>query len=158
MSYPTIILGAGASNDFIHPTNTTLNNKVRPPLTKNLCNPRYYLIDNIITYFNSNFPKTFTDSLNNIITQINTHINDLNLENQLTSIKEKSKILEQESAKTERMRQLITFEFYLQKLFQEISNKFAPYTNNNYRLLIDHINDYSTETCFINLNYFELRN
>lgn len=52
-----------------------------------------------------------------------------------------------------RQKQLVAFEFYLQKLFQHISDQYGDQSTNNYSQLKNLINDYGGQACIVTFNY-----
>lgn len=143
--YPLIILGAGASFDFIdnprhHPVgfrDTDLD-KYRPPLTNNLFDTtRFY-----------NFLEKYPD-VSNLASSINNQIsgNKRGFEECLTEIKNTKTKLNQE-----RYRQLIALRFYLADLFFNISIRYFK-TVNNYADLLQQVKDLGGKACFVNFNY-----
>ena len=136
MSYPLIILGAGASYDCVQETRSETGNHFRPPLTKDI------------------FHKNFEDIINkhsevkNLASSILSRLKEgENFESILTSIKNKAE------KNQDRLKQLIDFEFYLQELFKTISKEYGNQTGSNYRALIQDIYDNFKKACIVNFNY-----
>lgn len=142
MSYPLIILGAGASCDYVHPDNISPNKKSsvwRPPLTNELFSPRFNGLIN-------EFPE-----LKNLTATVTADIrNGLNFEESLKNIQ--TKILSNKNRASE----LRALQFYLQKLFVLISDQYGHEPSNNYRALINEIKDKFGKVCIVNFNYDNL--
>jgi len=136
MSYPIIILGAGASFDYIADHLQVRENKLKPPLADGLCNPRRY--EEIIKSYREVEP---------LIAGASAVLGRKNLEEYLREVRDKS------ANNMERQKQLVAFEFYLHKLFQWISDGFGRQSANNYAELINQINDAAGEACLVTLNY-----
>lgn len=143
--YPLIIVGAGASFDYMnnlrhHPVgyrDTDLD-KYRPPLTNDLFDTtRFY-----------EFIEKYPD-VSNLASSINNQLsgNRGNFEECLTEIKNiKTKQNE------ERYRQLVALRFYLADLFFNISERYFK-TVNNYADLLQQVKDLTGKACFVNFNY-----
>ncbi len=139
--YPVIIIGAGASTDYINRDYNTKPDGYIPPLSNNLFDPKRFekwmnkrpeisgLVADALTYV----PHKFT------------------IEQYLTKIRAESK--ENESRK----KQLLSMMYYLQDLFFDISENYGNQTSNNLKALINKINDkiYNSNgaACFISFNY-----
>lgn len=136
MSYPVIILGAGASFDYIADHLQVRENKLKPPLADGLCNPRRY--EEIIKSYREVEP---------LIAGASAVLGRKSLEEYLKEVRDKS------ANNMERQKQLVAFEFYLHKLFQWISDGFGGQSANNYTELISQINDTAGEACLVTLNY-----
>jgi hypothetical protein len=141
MAVPVIILGAGASHDYIDPSQDRdiLHNN-QPPLTKELFHARKY-DDLLIKY-----PDVGVLASDLYSRQY------LKFEEYLTDIKEK-----RAAKDAGRQRQLVALEFYLQDLFRSLSEKYGYQPTNNYSALIQRIKDQDElgngKACVINFNY-----
>lgn len=135
MSYPLIILGAGASYDY------SKFAPVRPPITKELVAG---------SYLNGDLLKKYALAsvlLSEIESAVNTH--GQSFEQALYSIKERSGHIPEVQS------QFISLEFYLQELFQQVSAGFQKI--NNYKILQQHINTYfGGRACVVSFNYDSL--
>lgn len=118
-------MGAGASTDFIHHDNQVVSDDLIPPLANDLFNKRF---ESIISQFKEMRPLP-----GNIATALRQGIS---LEAYLQDVKKIA------ATNEDRQRQLIALEFYLQKLFYEISLRFGSQSGNNYDSLVGYINDY----------------
>lgn len=125
MANPLIILGAGASADFIHHDDQVVGDDWIPPLANDLFNKRF---EPIIGQFKEMRP--LPGSIATALRQ------GISLETYLEEVKKIA------ATNEDRQRQLVAFEFYLQKLFYEISTNFGPQSGNNYDSLVGYINDY----------------
>lgn len=136
MSYPLIIIGAGASYDYIKDSDRRKPDDFRPPLTADLFSRRF---EAIIKKHGGvkNLAATILPALR--------YNNDF--ESVLLSIKEK------EGRHSDRASQFMDLQFYLQKLFQEISDHYGDQTGNNYRSLIQEIRDGLRQACIVTFNY-----
>lgn len=137
MSYPLIIFGAGASFDYIHPRQASgVLEGFKPPVTDDL------------------FRRNFNDIMNNFV-----EMGDLpgTVETVVTSGGNLEELLSELVLKTpqnpDRKKELVAFRFYLQKLFQEISENYGNRPPNNYNGLIGIIKDNFKEACIVNFNY-----
>ncbi|MDO8269122.1 MAG: hypothetical protein Q7T54_00435 [Candidatus Levybacteria bacterium] len=141
MSYPLVVLGAGASFDYIDPNHNTGELNWVPPLTDDLLNFKRFK-DTI-----SKFPHVgdlFADAIRKVPSR-------MTLEEYLTEIKNGK-------ASTDRNRQiqLNALGFYLQELFTIISDRYGHQRVNNYNALIGLIKDNGGEACIVNFNYDNL--
>lgn len=126
MSYPLIILGAGASHDYIHPS--LRGGQLMPPTTDHLTDVSY-IDDHIARSY-----KEVDDLISVIAPRVNSKVKSL--EECLRDIKNHE--------------QLVAFRFYLKNFFR----KFPYYPRNNYCLLVDHIKRTSTQkACVVSFNY-----
>lgn len=136
MSYPVIILGAGASFDYIHESSTTKGGRFKPPLTSELFDSRF---EDIIKQFPEAEPLS-----GKIAAGLR---NGQSLETTLKEIK--SKATQNNLAQC----QLIALEFYLQTLFQKISENYSGQSQNNYLTLINEIRMNGDQAALITFNY-----
>ena len=136
MSYPLIILGAGASFDCVPEIRHASKERFRPPLTKNLFDKQF---EDIINKYSE-----VKDLASSILASLR---GGDNFEKILSDIKEKSQ------KNPDRLKQLVDFEMYLQELFKQISNEFGNQTGSNYGALIQEINDGFKRACIVNFNY-----
>ena len=136
MSYPLIILGAGASFDCVPEIRHASKERFRPPLTKNLFDKQF---EDIINKYSE-----VKDLASSILASLR---GGDNFEKILSDIKEKSQ------KNPDRLKQLVDFEMYLQDLFKQISNEFGNQTGSNYGALIQEINDGFKRACIVNFNY-----
>ena len=141
MAYPLIILGAGASYDYIKLSQRTepiaLKNKFRPPVTKNLFHPRF---DRIIKGW-SNI-SDLAASMNADLQNQKKDFESILLNYQVKSVKN-----------GDRKKQLIDLLFYLQNLFKNISHEYGGQPANNYRALIQEVKDGFGKACIVTFNY-----
>jgi len=137
MAYPLIIIGAGASHDYIHDNQEDpLVSEYKPPLADNLFN-RYFN-----DYINE-FPEM--GQLPGSI--INAVKNKQGLEQFLSGIEKR------QSNNPDRRKELIAFRFYLQRLFKVISDKYGGNSLSNFHGLIGEIKDHFAQACIVNFNY-----
>src|SRR3989344_7418877 len=115
MSYPLIILGAGASYDYIHSEDSRANEGMRPPLTNELFAPRFELIIKKFSHLGG-LPGTIQGDIRN----------GLSLEESM------SRISRNVGKNPSRKVELAATEFYLQALFREVSDSFGGQSSNNY--------------------------
>ncbi len=135
MSYPLIILGAGASHDYAKHCD------IPPPITKELVARGYFNGDLLQKY-----PLT-TGLLSEIESAVNTH--GQGFEQALNNIKERSGHIAEIQA------QLVALEFYLQDLFEKISDGFQEI--NHYKSLQQRIiSDCGGKACVVSFNYDSL--
>lgn len=137
---PVIILGAGASYDYIDSSQDNhAGHMGKPPLTADLFNVRY-----------ENFLKKYPD-VGRLASDIYTR-QYLKFEDYLTTIKDT-----RAAKDAGRQRQLVALEYYLQDLFKNLSELYGFQPTNNYAALIQRINDLEVDgnggACFINFNY-----
>lgn len=131
MGYPLIILGAGASYDYVIGGDGL-------PMTNQLVD------SNFINSEISSRYKEVEDLLSDLSGAI--RLNDKGFEERLTEIKNES------GDKKHRKDQFNALKFYLRDLFLSFLKNFANF--NNYKSLIGHINDWSGgKVCIVNLNY-----
>lgn len=139
-SYPLIILGAGASFDFIeinsfHPIgfqDTDLL-KYRPPLVKEIFDTKRFY----------EYLKSYPEA-----SRLAADFNGISdFEGYLTKVQN-----EFAPSNKDRYRQLISLRLYLRDLFWTISDKYFKEVN-NYGKLINMINDRGGNACFVNFNY-----
>lgn len=139
MAYPIIILGAGASHDYIDPERRFDPRSSRPPLTNSLFDPAKFggfLKEYLKAQKLSSEAISFLESGKGT------------LEDYLSFVEKKSK------ENPDRIKQLIEFQFYLQKIFKNISQKYGHEANNNYKHMLQKIEDTKTkDVCFVNFNY-----
>jgi len=128
MSYPLIILGAGASHDYVSPT-IAPEDFLLPPITDDLVDKKYLDIK-----ISAQYPEA-EDLISKIANIVNT----------------KKKSLEESLALINNSIQLEAFKFYLKDFFQKISK--SCYNFNNYKALKDEI---VNKACIINFNYDNL--
>ena len=139
MSKPVVILGAGASHDYIREDlilDPSLR-KFQPPLTDKLF--RTALLVKAV----KNYPE-----LEDLISTTEAAIqHGRGLEEYLSEIKTKNK---------ERQSQIVALQFYLHDLFQSITEKYRQ-PSNNYNSLIREIKDAGNgEACIATFNYDSL--
>ncbi|MBL4644365.1 MAG: hypothetical protein JKX80_00685 [Candidatus Pacebacteria bacterium] len=132
-----IILGAGASFDFISEKDMTADKRFKPPLAMNLLNPRLF------HFIIKDYPEVsaLTSSVQSALAK------GKDLEEFMEELKSKG---------LNRKKQLVALQFYLQKLFQEISDNFGKQPGNNYYELINKIKDTEREACIVTFNYDSL--
>jgi hypothetical protein len=138
---PVIIVGAGASYDYVHTDHLVRSNDWRPPLTNDLFNVRKY--ESVLL----KYPETMelaSDALRKI-----PHM--MSFEEYLTGIRDK-----RASTDANRQRQLVSLSFYLQHLFHDISANYGSQPTNNYRALLGAIKDNGGEACIVSFNYDNL--
>ena len=119
MSYPLIILGAGASHDYVHPDSRP-SSFIPPPITDHLVKPHFFEQDISERY------KEVQDLFSSIAPIINT--GKKNLEESLSQLQNNA------SVNKHAQQQLIALRFYLKEFFQKISARHHPV--NNYKALI----------------------
>ncbi len=136
MPKPVIILGAGASYDYIHRGDSNLPLNHEPPLANNLFDKRF---EGII--------KHFPQVMNLSASVASASRQGKGLEELFTEIQAKS------SQNPERLQQLIACQFYLQKLFRDITSNYGSQSQNNYSELINQIRDNGGQACVVNFNY-----
>lgn len=135
---PIIILGAGASHDYVNTDHRTGNPDWTPPLSDGLFNTKVY--HSIITKY-SEVNDLSSDALTRVPGQ-------MSLENYLTNIKNTIA-----ATNHNRQKQLVSLGFYLQHLFREISANYGSQPGNNYRVLVQRIKDSGGEACIVSFNY-----
>jgi len=144
MSYPLIILGAGASMDYLkaddHIEHRDGNfSKYRSPLMNQIFDDaRFYEIL-------SRHPEidSFVSDAMNAMSRPNA-----NFEDYLTNLRDN---IAPDNEKV--YSQLLSLIFYLADLFSEISEKFY-YRRNNYKNILHKIDNYfNGQACFVNFNY-----
>ncbi len=141
MSKPVIILGAGASFDYVHSPFNRKDNAWKPPLTNELFGR------NVFDEFLDKYPEVKL-----LASDAVTKVPDrMTLEMYLTEIKEKKADKDEN-----RQRQLVALGFYLQQLFQRVSQHYGNQPLNNYRSLIEKIKDNGGEATIVNFNYDKL--
>lgn len=133
MSYPLIILGAGASYDYSE-------HKQRPPMTNDLIKPEYLSAGFLEKYHEA------AGLISEISARIKTSGNDISFEDVLQSIKGASDHTIRGRA------QLLALQFYLQDLFHDISES-SYHPINRYSALINHIDRSGGKACIISFNY-----
>lgn len=135
MLYPLIIFGAGASHDYINPEQRVEKlEKYKPPLVNGL--------------FNKEFRETmklFEEMGDLPATVVGVVTSKGSLEKWLSDLVA--------SQKHDWRKELISFRFYLQDLFQTISHGYGYRQTNNYRSLMGQIRHYFGEACVVNFNY-----
>lgn len=141
MTHPVIILGAGASHDYIDSRDQVKNSQYRPPLTKDLFNTKNF--EAIITEFRE-VGKLTGDILYAVR-------GGQDLESFLLTIREKAL-----AGKSHRQQQLVALMFYLHKLFQKVTDNYGDQSANNYHRLINQIQDNSGDATIITFNYDSL--
>lgn len=141
MSYPLIILGAGASHDCLENSSYEYHDdlvRYQPPLTDDLFNKQKYY-----NYINK-YPEV-SDLASDAATRVN---KNFSLESYLTELQDQTS-----KRNLTRHRQLIALRFYLRELFYTISVKYLREVN-HYKALIQKINDNADgNACFVNFNY-----
>lgn len=138
MRYPVIILGAGASYDYIH-RNDVYSSKLpyQPPLTKDLFSPRIREIAKGIIDENR--------SIINLVGELNSALRaGKDFEEYLLEVRDRN---------LERKKQVISFQYYLHDLFQLISKNYGEQIGNNYEILVGRIKESFDEACFVTFNY-----
>lgn len=141
MSKPIIILGAGASKDYIHSQFNRRSVDWQPPLTNDLFGR------NVFDQFLEKYPQVkhlAADALTKVPGR-------MTLEAYLSDIKEK-----RAATDANRQKQLVALGFYLQQLFQKVSSEYGGQPLNNYNSLIAKINDHGGEALIVNFNYDKL--
>lgn len=139
MSYPLIILGAGASYDSVPDDRITGVKTLRPPVSDSLFDVGF---DDFIR----RFPEVKALAVS-VISDVKAGIS---LEDSLLQIKNRV------PQNPERGIQLVMFEFYLQELFLKISDfggGFGGQTASNYQGLIQEIRDGPKKAIVVNFNY-----
>ncbi len=149
MAYPLIIFGAGASNDY---SSECGKNEKISPLTKNLVDKNFLFGDLLNKY------PSVGDLLSDVVLQVRGSISSF--EEALTQIQERT------AHSIPMRRQFIALEFYLQELFERVSNQnYTPiwitketrrrmHQINNYRIILNRINTYSNgKACVVTFNY-----
>lgn len=138
MGYPLIILGAGASYDYIHPNDAIRGLEgYRPPLTNSLFDTSRF--SGVI----NNFSET-----QGLATTILTRLrHGVSLEEILSGLVDASE------NDVEVKKQLISLEFYLQELFRNISDRYGMQVGNNYHAVLEEIKRNGKEACVVNFNY-----
>lgn len=146
MSYPIIILGAGASYDYIDEEDQSkfiiIDHRLRPPLARELFSPKF-------EWAMKQFPE-----LEALASEIDAAVNPpekKDLETKLDEIRQRA------IGDTRLQKQLISFEFYLKLIFLRISNKYGR-SLNNYRMLVNLAHNFIThnkneEVFFTTFNY-----
>ena len=167
MRHPTIILGAGASHDYISKAEETLGS-TRLPLTKNICNRSYleylekrmddiadskYIINDVLRKEMKNIFVGGLDTIKILASDLNLSKNGNSLEKKVSGIWEKAK-----KKNSERRRDAVALSYYLQFLFYFLSKEFGkPNSGNYYRLVLalyDFLNeDSKAELLVVNFNY-----
>lgn len=144
MAYPLIILGAGASFDYIEQNKYPerfhdLFNKFKPPLSNNIFDAVKFI--------------DFIDRYSPYTTEIGSYINNriaggkITLEQCLTDIRY-NKI----SKNPEISKQIVSLLFYLADLFSAVSREYFV-SHNNYTDLLFRIKANGGKACFVNFNY-----
>ena len=135
-----IILGAGASFDFIdekYVSRAADWSIYRPPLSQDILDP--YRFEKIIREFPGVADLTSS------------------VQSALRGKKDlEAFILELKNKGGHRIPQLIGFQFYLNRLFQNISDIFRGHAGNNYLDLLGRIKDAGGNACIITFNYDSL--
>jgi len=135
MSYPLIIIGAGASHDY-----STFSPK-RPPITKELVDA---------SHLDSTLIKKYP-LVSHLLSEVESDVNIHNkgFEEALFAIKKRSGHI------SEIQSQLVALQFYLQELFETIS--VGCQNINNYKILQQRITTYSGgKACVVSFNYDSL--
>lgn len=138
MAYPLIILGAGASFDYLDTDRNTKDSNWSPPLTNQIFNVRKY--ESILNKYPEAM-ELFSDAYRKVP-------HSMSLEEYLREVKHR-KAAEAEH----RQKQLNALEFYLQDLFFTISNNYGNQALNNYKTLLGLINDNGGKACIVSFNY-----
>lgn len=142
MDKPLIILGAGASFDYIPEEEATRKERFKAPLTNEL--------------FKHDKTETVMDSLpnNELLSDLAGSINS-RLRNQTGDNQQSLETILADliSKGSHRKSQIIAFSFYLQKLFQTISDEYGRQRGNNLNALKGHIEDNGGEATIISFNY-----
>ncbi len=140
MSYPLIILGAGASYDYAQPDSMTSQEiDWRPPVTNEIFNRRFFSILD-------KHPQA-KDIATTILTELK-HGSDF--ESVLSSIKARTEVNDT------RRNQLVDLSFYLQSLFAEISRICHGNPGSNFRALLQSIRDKYRQAIIVSFNYDNL--
>ncbi|OGZ31897.1 MAG: hypothetical protein A2V69_00590 [Candidatus Portnoybacteria bacterium RBG_13_40_8] len=146
MAYPVIILGAGASNDYIdldkrylprqrHLEDIRIDLNWQPPLGNDL--------------FDTRFEKTIRGFPQVRLLASSIYSSNKELEDRL------SELVENAVSKERIQKELLSFEFYLQNLFIKISENYKRPLN-NYATLIKSVHDFTdrnNKVCFATFNY-----
>lgn len=141
MSKPVIILGAGASKDYVSPDVNRRDLSWQPPVTNELFGR------NVFDEFLEMYPA-IKHLAGDVLSKVP---HRMSLEEYLTEIKE-----HKAATDVNRQKQIVSLGFYLQQLFQRISDKYGKQNINNYNTLIAKINDHGGEACVVNFNYDKL--
>ena len=138
MPYPVIILGAGASYEYIHDQDVYQSKRhYRPPLTKQLFSPR---IREIAKGIIAEYPRIIK-----LFGELNSALRaGKDFEDYLLEVRDRS---------LERKKQIISFQYYLHDLFQLISKNYGGQVGNNYEILVERIKESFDEACFVTFNY-----
>lgn len=169
MSYPLIILGAGASFDYLSKDEEEqMKSKgfLKFPLTSQLCRAGYFdylqkkidkihelnpMINSVIIKEIKEVFKGGESHIRKIISSLNTAEN---LEENVSDIWKTAK----GDNNKDRLRQLIGFVYYLQFLFYFLSKEFGGKSGNNYDRLVNKISDFlgkykDSQVLIVNFNY-----
>lgn len=154
MSYPLIIVGAGASHDYLNQNNLPAsfkdNNqaKWRSPLMNSLFdNTRF---DDVISRHGSigSLVSEISGKLSYNLANEDKKEHKHNFETILTDLKN-NKANKNASIRS----QLVSLVYYLADLFHEISNSYY-HRINNYKLILQQIDhDFQGKACFVSFNY-----
>lgn len=138
MNFPVVILGAGASFDYIHENEVdTTKLKFRPPLTRELFSTRIRTIAKATILEHP--------SITNLFGEINSGLRaGKDFEEYLREVRGRS---------VEREKQIISLQYYLHDLFQLISKNYGQQIGNNYGILVQRIIESFDEACFVTFNY-----
>lgn len=146
MAFPLIILGAGASYDYMDKSNFVESHysdnnldKFQPPLTN-------FLFDTVRFY---ELIEEYKPYISDLASYINTKISGGNtsFEQCLTDIKTKKTKINPET-----FEQLVALRFYIADLMFMVSDKYYKVVN-NYANLIQLIKNNGGNACFVNFNY-----
>jgi hypothetical protein len=145
MSYPLIILGAGASFDYIDVTARTpkgfspppSESKYRPPLSNDLFNLEKF--EGILSHY-----ADAQDLASDALTAIP---HNMTLETYFQSL-----LSTTTQNETNKQRQLISFIFYLQDLFTVVTKNYKKPVN-NYKALLEKIRRHAGRAVIVNFNY-----
>jgi hypothetical protein len=131
IKHPLIILGAGASHDYIPDSDRTRDARYKPPLADGLCDPRIFT--EIVGREKYPHAQALIADLRASTQQ------GVNLETHLGIIRDRAEAIHDENRK----RQLVDFEFYLQDLFQKISDNYGQQPTNNLAVLTNYLRDFT---------------
>ncbi len=136
MSNSVIIIGAGASFDYIPNNDIRRDGSYQPPMANGLFSRQFERFINL-------FPEVYGLSAG-VATAIR---NGSGLEDYLLKVQGFA------AKNKDRQQQINAMSFYLQKLFREVTINFGNQSSNNYTSLVNYIKDSGGNTTVINFNY-----